>query len=94
MKGVVNRILKGWLLDPDTLKTGKYMPDFAKKIACVNWSMAIAPYNGDGLTLLLSDFDSMAINLSLLKLDNRKMPFVYLENFVVDVENMVAYDIG
>lgn len=63
----------------------------------MNWSYAVARVTKNGVSskhVLLTDLDSLAINVKLLlfgydKSDPR--PFAYLNDYVIDVENMRGF---
>ena len=72
------------------------MPKFVTNFIKANWSFAITrfPYCGDARQLeTVPDFTAMAINMLLQAAADGKLkkPFLYLEDFFIDVTNLVAY---
>ena len=56
----------------------------------INWAYGLSTYKSRGkINELFSDIDSILINTSLN--NQEREPFLYLENYLVDTFNMVAY---
>lgn len=63
----------------------------------MNWSYSVALVTKKGVSShreLLSDLDSLAINVKLLLLGydtSDTHPFVHLNNYIIDIENMIGF---
>ena len=69
------------------------MPDYVKEIEQINWSWEVTGYVAQGTSdfefEMLSDLDSMAINVGLSQSNSKRL--IYLDKFVIDLDNMIAY---
>jgi hypothetical protein len=70
--------------------------DFVHDFSLVNWSYAIAPFPGDmyGGCEMLSDFDSIVLNMAQMDQFYSDRHFIYLESFVIDMMNMTVFENG
>ena len=98
MQATVRLAFDNFLLEFKDTSENCVMSEHAKKVEQLNWSWAISlmPFPFWRLCDLkenLTDVDSMSINAAKAEAFNQPKPdpFLYLEHFVIDLQNNVAY---
>jgi len=95
MTSVILVMLKGQLREIAPQDMPKRIPEYVKDFTRLNWSFGISYFTQNPSDFeLMTDLDSMVLNMRLQQIGKYKSKFVYLQDFYVDLANMVAYNFG
>ena len=93
MTSVILVMLKGQLREIAPQDMPKSIPEYVKDFTRLNWSFGISYFTQNPSDFeLMTDLDSMVLNMRLQQIGKYKSHFVYLQDFYVDLANMVAYN--
>jgi len=93
MTSVILVMLKGQLREIAPQAMPKRIPEYVKDFTRLNWSFGISYFTQNPSDFeLMTDLDSMVLNMRLQQIDYYKSEFVYLQDCYVDLTNMVTYN--
>lgn len=95
----VRKMLNGQLKDYNESSKQGQEPEHVRAMKILNWSYGVKTvpisFSSESTEVeILSDFDSLAINVSLNEVQHEWQlcsKFIHVEDFVVDLANMVAF---